>query len=181
MAEHIQDNDLQNRLRAEDKSALEFVYKSYKSEFLNFSQRYKVDYDDALDAYQDAVIAMYQNFVMNELELTNSSIKTYLFGIGKHKIYRIVKSKQKQLKIENDIEEFRDIEPKGNDLNYYQVELAKLIGNISESCRELLRLYYYRNLSINEIVERTQYKDTNTVKSHKSRCMKRLKSLVSSS
>lgn len=180
MAEHIQDNDLQNRLRAEDKSALEFVYKSYKSEFLNFSQRYKVDYDDALDAYQDAVIAMYQNFVMNELELTNSSIKTYLFGIGKHKIYRIVKSKQKQLKIENDIEEFRDIEPKENDLNYYQEELAKLIGNISESCRELLRLYYYRNLSINEIVERTQYKDANTVKSHKSRCMKRLKSLVSS-
>ena len=83
--------------------------------------------------------------------------------------------------LENDIEEFRDIEPKGNDLNYYQVELAKLIGNISESCRELLRLYYYRNLSINEIVERTQYKDANTVKSHKSRCMKRLKSLVSSS
>ena len=140
MVDNIQDNDLQNRLRAEDKSALEFVYKSYKSEFLNFSQRYKIDNDDALDAYQDAVIAMYQNFVMNGLELTNSSIKTYLFGIGKHKIYRIAKSKLKQLKIENDIEEFEEIELKETDLNYYQKELAKLIGNISESCRELLNM-----------------------------------------
>lgn len=181
MVENIQDHDLQSRLRAEDKSALEFVYKSYKSEFLNFSQRYKIDNDDALDAYQDAVIAMYQNFVTNRLELTNSSIKTYLFGIGKHKIYRIAKSKQKELNIENDIEEFEEMDSNEIDLNYYQKELAKLIGNISESCRELLRLYYYRNLSINEIVERTQYKDANTVKSHKSRCMKRLKSLVSSS
>jgi len=179
MAETIREEDLQQRLRAEDKSALEFVYKTYKSEFINYSKRFELNNDEALDVYQDAIIAMYQNFTMQQLELTSSSIKTYLFGIGKHKIYKLCKSKNKQIKIENNIEDFEDIELNDDSLNYYQKELSKLIANISDSCKELLRLYYYRNLTVQEIVEQTQYKDANTVKSHKSRCMKRIKSLVS--
>ncbi|WP_299523301.1 sigma-70 family RNA polymerase sigma factor [Winogradskyella sp.] len=180
MVEHIREEDLQQRLRADDKSALEFIYKSYKSEFLNFSKRYDLNIDDALDIYQDSVIAMYQNFVMNQLELSNSTIKTYLFGIGKHKIYKVSNLNKTRLKIENDIEESEEVITKEHQLNYYQKQLSELIGNISESCRELLRLFYYRNLTIQEIVDLTQYKDANTVKSHKSRCMKRLKSLVKS-
>ena len=97
MLELNQDSDLQQRLRSDDKSALEFVYKSYKSEFLNFSKHYKLRNDEAVDIYQDAVIALYQNFASKQLHLENSTVKTYLFGICKHKIYGLLKTNKKQV------------------------------------------------------------------------------------
>ena len=78
----------------------------------------------------------------------------------------------------SEIDAFAEIETEDLSLNYYQQQLSELLKKLSESCKALLRLYYYRNLSIKEIVEHTNYKDANTVKSHKSRCMKRLKSMV---
>ena len=178
MLELNQDSDLQQRLRSDDKSALEFVYKSYKSEFLNFSKHYKLRNDVAVDIYQDAVIALYQNFTSRQLQLENSTVKTYLFGICKHKIYGLLKTNKKQVDNVVDFIDYDEIEVKTNNLNYYQEQLAVLLKSLSDSCKDLLRLYYYRNLTVNEIVEQTNYKDANTVKSHKSRCLKRLKSMV---
>ena len=178
MIDNVNEHDLQQRLRSDDKSALALVYKSYKSEFLNFSKRYNLDSDQALDIYQDSIIALYQNFTMQQLELSDSSVKTYLFGIGKHKIYKLANTNTRKIPLQIEVESSEHISIEYEAPNFYQKQLSKLIEQMSDSCKELLRFYYYRNLTINEIVERSQYKDANTVKSHKSRCMKRLKSLV---
>ncbi len=178
MSKDSNHQNLETRLRADDKSALEYVYKLYREEFINYTKRYNITYEDALDIFQDAIIAMYQNFVVKQLHLQNSTIKTYLFGIGKHKIYNCLKSKDRHLSIEKEVEDYKKVITENEGLTFYQKQLAKQLNHISESCREILRLYYYRNLSINEIVEQTHYKDANTVKSHKSRCMKHLKSLT---
>ena len=58
-----------------------------------------------------------------------------------------------------------------------QIKLSQNLKLISESCQIILKLFYYRGLTIDEIVEQTEYKDPNTVRSHKSRCLKRLKTL----
>ncbi|MEM9936719.1 MAG: sigma-70 family RNA polymerase sigma factor, partial [Bacteroidota bacterium] len=49
---------------------------------------------------------------------------------------------------------------------------------MGDKCRELLKLFYYRGFSIKEIVVETGYKDENTVKSYKSRCLKKLKETI---
>jgi len=59
-----------------------------------------------------------------------------------------------------------------------QKALAQRMNEISDSCRSLLKLFYYRGLTIDDIVEQTHYKDSNTVRSQKSRCLKHLKSLL---
>ena len=80
--------ELQSRLRADDKDALETVYLAYREEFVNFSKRYKVVGHDALDIFQDSVIVLHQKFVSSQLVLESSSVKTYLFAIGKNKILK---------------------------------------------------------------------------------------------
>ena len=50
--------------------------------------------DDLIDIYQDSVIAMYQNFTTKQTRIENSSLKTYLFSIGKHKIYDRLKERK---------------------------------------------------------------------------------------
>jgi len=172
------DDQLQERLRSDDKAALEGVYNSYRKEFLYYCARYPIDKTAILDIYQDAIIAMHQNFVMSQVVLTSSSIKTYLFGIGKNKLYKKLKEQNRVLLIENEVSDaYESIDIESQLPTENQVALAKNIAKISESCQIILKLFYYRGLTIEEIVDMTNYKDGNTVRSQKSRCLKQLKSL----
>lgn len=160
-----------------DESALVEVYDLYKQEFLNFFKKYDINKDSILDIYQDCNIIIYQKIYIERLELKSSSLKTYIFGIGKNKVYDYFKKRQiindniKQLKVEDRNFEIDDVP------NIYEQTLAKNLNLISESCQHILKLFYYRGLSIKDIVNQTDYKDENTVKSHKSRCLKKLKEL----
>lgn len=171
------ESQLQTRLRANDKKAFEEVYTMYREQFINYSKRYNLDRSYILDIYQDSVIALYQKFVMTQLELEKSTIKTYLFGIGKNKIFNILKEEQRFLRVEIEADNYTEITIDSDEPTLRQIALSKNIKQISESCTDLLKLFYYRNLTIEEIVELTHYKDGNTVRSHKSRCLKHLKSL----
>lgn len=178
MVEEKVDLELQERLRKDDTNALKLIYTQYKPAFLNYAKTYSINEEDALDIYQDATIALYQNFVTKQLELQKSSIKTYLFGIGKNKIYKCLKSKSRLVKHNNlEDDKITEINLNEDSPTALQLQLAKNLKQISGSCNELLRLFYYRGLTIDEIVEQTDYKDSNTVRSHKSRCIKRLKTL----
>lgn len=177
MKNTVSDIQLQKQLRADDKVALEKVYTDYRDEFLNYSKRYKIEDSDVLDIYQDAVIAMHQNFVTNQLVLTKSTIKTYLFGIGKNKIFQFLKNQNKLVRKSVVNDEFDEIKIDEDNPTAIQIKLSENLKLISESCQDILKLFYYRNLTIDEIVAQTDYKDSNTVRSHKSRCMKRLKTL----
>ncbi|MEM7105657.1 MAG: sigma-70 family RNA polymerase sigma factor [Bacteroidota bacterium] len=176
MNKNRSDAELQNLLRSDDKKALEFIYVTYKSEFLSYAKKYGLNAYYATDLYQDAIIAMRYNFVNSKLELKSSSIKTYLFGIGKYKILKKLKKDKMLLDIQIE-EEYSQITLDEFTPSSRSIALSKYLDSISESCRKILELFYYRNLTIDEIVQITSYKDGNTVRSHKSRCLKRLRSL----
>ncbi|WP_420572285.1 RNA polymerase sigma factor [Kordia sp.] len=177
MSRNSTETELQDLLRSDDKKALETIYVQYKNEFLNYSKKYGLDRLSALDIYQDAIIAMHHNFVSSQLVLTSSSIKTYLFGIGKFKILKKLKEEDKFLRVETEEKGYTEIQIEESSPSEQSVVLSAHLKKISESCRKVLELFYYRNLTVDEIVQLTEYKDGNTVRSHKSRCLKRLKSL----
>lgn len=177
MSRNSTDAELQDLLRSDDKKALETIYVTYKNEFLNYAKRYGLDAHSATDIYQDAIIAMRHNFVNSRLVLTSSSIKTYLFGIGKFKILKKKKEATTLVHVETVEETYTEISIEEASPSERVNTLSTYLDNISESCRKVLELFYYRNLTIDEIVKLTDYKDGNTVRSHKSRCLKRLKSL----
>ncbi|WP_046744392.1 RNA polymerase sigma factor [Kordia zhangzhouensis] len=173
-----QSPDLQARLRNDDKNALEEVYLTYKEAFVNYGLRFNLDKEDVIDVYQDTVIAVYQNFVIQQKHIDNSSLKTYVFSIGKYKIYDRLRE-QKQFVTKVDAEDsYEEIKQEELVLSEEQTLLQKHFRHLGKSCQEILRLYYYRNLTVQEIVESTHYKDQNTVKSHKSRCLKKLIALI---
>ena len=175
------EKSLQHRLRSGDERAFEWVYKEYKEGFLAFSKSYRLNSDELIDIYQDATIALFQNFVEKQLELEKSSVKTYLYGIGKHLILKAVKQDSKMIRLDATQEEVVEIEIDEHDQSERSQQLASAFKKLGEKCREVLELFYYRGFSIKEIVEATDYKDENTVKSHKSRCMKGLREKIKSS
>jgi RNA polymerase sigma-70 factor (ECF subfamily) len=170
--------DLQTRLRNDDKTALEEVYLSYKDAFVSYGLRFNLDREDLIDVYQDSVIAMYQNFTTKKTQLEKSSLKTYLFSIGKHKIFDRLKERKQFVGTILTEDDYEEIILEEKEISKEQAQLRKYFGHLGESCQQILKLFYYRGLTMKEIVEQTHYKDENTVKSHKSRCLKKLIELI---
>lgn len=171
---------LQEKLRADDEDALETIYLEYKTAFISYAKKFNLNQDEVLDVYQDAIIALHQNFVTKQTVLNTSSVKTYLFGIGKNLILNRLKELKKVWNTEKHTDGFAEISFESPELTQEQQLLVKHFKFLGASCKEILKLFYYRNLTIKEIVSLSNYKDENTVKSHKSRCLKTLKTMINS-
>ena len=172
------DTILQERLRNDDKKALSEVYLAHKEAFLNYAIRYNLDREQLMDIYQDSTVALYQNFVEKQITLENSSIKTYLFGIAKNQIFTALKAQKRLYALPDEPEAISTVSLEEQSPTEEQKLLAKHFGSLGASCQEILKMYYYRGLTIKEMVALSHYKDENTVKSHKSRCLKQLKQLI---
>lgn len=171
-----EDQQLLRRLQKADRQALEEVYLAYQQDFLRLAQKYGLRQDDALDVFQDVVIDFYQQ-LQSGASAINSSIRAYLLGMGRYQCYKRLRQQQKEVPLDEEAALTIATE-EAPGLTQRQEKLRKAFGLLSPSCQVVLRLFYYRGLSLSDIVEQTKYNNTDTVKSHKSRCLKRLAELI---
>lgn len=170
-------------LKNDNKSVLKSIYLEHKSAFIGFAKTYNMDYEDAQDIYQDAVIALRENALKGHLDNLNSELKTYLFSIGKYMIYKRLKEKKK-LHFIDSIEKTNDFdELKITDIDYNfntrQRQLQIAFKSLGAKCQTLLNLFYMRGFTLDEIVEEFNYNTKDVAKSQKSRCLKSLKKIIS--
>jgi len=57
-------------------------------------------------------------------------------------------------------------------------EVLKVVGKLGETCRKILLLFYYENLSMKEILEATDYETEQVVRNKKYKCLKQLEQMV---
>jgi len=171
-----------NLLKQGDKSTLEKIYTENRESFINFSKKFHVEKYDAVDIYQDAILVLRENAINGKINNLESSISTYLFAIGKYKIFHSFRLKSK-IEFNNDI--FLDEENIDFDVNLWDVELTnqqkllkKYFKKLGERCKSVLTLFYYQGYNLDEIKEILDYSDKKVLKSQKSRCIKQLKTLA---
>src|ERR1043165_2038419 len=81
----MSENQILERIRLGGQSELGMVYEEYRSEFIQWITReFQCSTDDSKDIYQLTILIFYDNVMSGKLEHLVSSIKTYLFGIGKN-------------------------------------------------------------------------------------------------
>lgn len=165
-------------LKNGDNATLDTIYLQYKGPFLAFAGRYPIAKEAAMDIYHDSMIILYENIVRGKLDTLKSSIKTYLFAIGKYRIYAHLKSMPQQ-------EERQGGEPM-EEISVFEVdtteERLKLLEQaylqLGPKCQQVLRLFYYKGLKLDAIQAQMAYESKDTLKSHKSRCLKQLKEKI---
>ena len=164
--------------------AVESIYNNHRTAFLGFGKKYGLNNDDLADIYQDAFIALRKHAINGKLDTVKSSLKTYLFGIGKFMIFNVLKEKNKTTAYDPTLDvmhqDIKLIEYESYDevLTNKQQLLHKHFKKLGDKCQELLTLFYSRGLTIEDIVDFTNYANSNVVKSQKSRCLKTLKELI---
>ena len=178
--EHVQSEIIQ-KIRSGGQTELGMIYEEYRKEFLQWvTKEYECSSDDSKDIYQLAILIFYDNIKQGKLEHLVSSVKTYLFGIGKNiaKDNRRKEKKFTPINQEKWLKEYLIDEPDQvmdeNTFNFAKRALEKL----GQPCQRLIELFYYENKSMQEITEAMQYKNPETAKNQKCKCMARLRKLV---
>lgn len=166
------------RLRSNRKDALAELYETYRTEFLRWIMRYRCSTDEAKDAYQFAVLTFYENIVSGKLTLLNSSEKTYLFAIGKNKIMEMRRATGKLSELNEQEENLPDVsfEEEQVDPNHLK-RVAWCLEKLGEPCVSLLKEFYYHCRSMEEIAKLLDYKNTDSAKNQKYKCLLRLRKL----
>ena len=171
-----------DQLKKGDQKTLEKIYVENREGFINFSKKYNVEEQDAVDIYQDAIIVLRDNAVNGRIDALQSNISTYLFAIGKYKIYHNFRVRSREdLKEDVDLLQENvdfDVNLDDNPLTNEQKVLQKCFEELGERCQSILKLFYYQGYNLDEIQEILQYSNKKVLKSQKSRCIRQLKDLV---
>ncbi|SEB74295.1 RNA polymerase sigma-70 factor, ECF subfamily [Maribacter dokdonensis] len=183
--ENHSDETLFQALKEGSESAFKKVYEENRELFLNFARRYSLADEEVLDAYQDAYVALYENIQNGKLTILKSSLSTYLISIGKYKIMERLRNRNKHTNNElllNNVEEIDDeieaFDIDNDALSTEQKLLKKYFDALGKKCQKILKLFYYQQYNIKEIMTEGNYNSENVVKSQKSRCLKTLKEAI---
>lgn len=173
------DQKLINCLKKGNKDALDTIYVQYKNEFLLYARQFSMHEEDLKDIYQDSIIILYENVRSGKLTELSSSLKTYLFAIGKYKIYSQLNKLKVTVEVSSPPEPYEEMEVFPVELSQQrQKQLQQAYGQLGKKCRQLLRLFYYESQSIDSIKTTLHYSSKDVVKSLKHRCLKQLKELI---
>lgn len=188
---NISDQELVELIK-EDHDNLGIVYKKNKKYCVAFMRKISsgIDEDDLNDVFQNAMIILYEKIVAGNFKLT-ASIQTYLNSVCRFQLLNKFRSDKKMVKTENEnvfdknmqydtsIDDSLEPIEDEKEIQFNALEEAlKALKNAGGQCYELLTLFWYHKKSLNELTTFFGYNNSDTTKSRKAKCQKRLKSLA---
>jgi RNA polymerase sigma factor (sigma-70 family) len=132
---------------------------------------------DADDIFQETVLSFIDVVEKGKFR-QESGIRTFLISISKHLWYNEIRRRQRATSREKLYETDKDSEESGvSELiqdREMKKQLGELLGDLGESCRKILELFYYQNLSMKEIVSQMHYENEQVVRNKKYKCLQQL-------
>lgn len=181
----MDDNSLLKNIKANNKEVIADFYKSCRNEFIAFAmKKFSVSFNFGKEIFQEAFLAMYKNICSGKLSSLNSSLKTYLFQIGRNLISNEMKRDSRHAEIsslDNNIDKAPGItthneRDEKESLFIHAVKSA--MQNLDEKCRQLLRLFYFEKKKYDEIIIILNYTTVDSIKTQKYKCLKKLETIV---
>ena len=171
-----------DKLKQGDSNTLQKIYIENREIFLNYCKKHNIGLEDSSDIYQDAILVLRENAINNKIDGLKSSISTYLFAIGKFKMFHKFREKSK-LNITDDIQIVEknfdfDVNLYEDKLTNKQRLLQKGFKKLGKRCQKILKLFYFEGYTLDEIKDILEYSDKKVLKSQKSRCIKQLKEII---
>jgi len=168
------DQEIFEKVCQGDEKALELLYKKYYRMMTKLVISNSGTEEEAKDIYQEALVVFWQKAVSGNLVLT-SKISTYVYSICQNLWRKELDRKKRLSNEEKDGVEYTDFDSK---------ERARIIqeciNDLGETCRNVLIYYYYDGLSMQDIADKLGFANTNTAKTKKYKCKKKLDDLVKS-
>ncbi len=179
------ENEILSAIKLGNPKLLEQLYNEYRRPFLLWAvQNYKCDDDAALEVYQKAFTVLYFNVKNGKLQQLTSSLKTYIFAIGKNLFYERFRDKSLQVVHIDEVMNTTAVQDQIDNsiLEHYQNNhqrefVRQLLDKIGDPCRKILSLIFIDGLGHKEVVDAMGYSDERVVRKRKSLCLKTLREM----
>ncbi|MBO6515166.1 MAG: sigma-70 family RNA polymerase sigma factor [Bacteroidia bacterium] len=172
------DSQLVEEIKAGNEDALVVMYKSYYAMVKNFILKNNGSEDEVDDVLQDGLIAVWRNVNKSNFSLT-VKMSTYLMAIVKNLWFKQLKKKTRFTVVDESLQEKITADDISTDHLDHSV-IHTLVAELDETCKKLLSYFYFDGLENKVIAEKMGFANTDTVKSKKYQCFKRLQSAVTS-
>jgi len=166
-------------LAANDKQAIETIYRDNYAMIQAFILNNSGSQDDARDIFQEAMIVLFEKSRSESFELS-SQLKTYIYSVSRRLWLKRLNQMQRYsghldnmeetIPVEEDIESH---EKKDTDFTLMENAMSK----IGEPCKSLLDAYYIQKKHMQEIAADFGYTNADNAKTQKYKCLMRLKKL----
>ncbi len=145
---------------------------------LSYVKRNSGNPEDAKDIFQEGLIALIRN-IHNQSFRKTSSLKSYLYSICKNLwLQELRKMNRNTAEIETSTSE-HDLERNlASEFDEKLQVVRDKFNTLGEECQKILVLFYYKKKSMKYLQELYQLGSTQAAKNKKSRCLKKLSSLV---
>ena len=168
-----------NGLRDGDHEVIKKVYKDYFGMIKHFVSKNSGSETDAEDLFQDAMYVVYTNFNQASFKLT-VKFKTYLYSVCRNLWLSELNKRGRNLRKIKDYE--RHVEVQGEFDTHWKErkeerydQVARAMRILGDKCKEILVMFYFKKLSMQEIAVELNYTNADTVKTQKYKCIRQLK------
>lgn len=168
----MNEKEIFERICGGDEKALEFVYKKYYRMMTKLVITNSGTEEEARDIYQDALVVFWQKATSGKLVLT-SKISTYVYSICQNLWRKELDRKKRLSNEEKDAIVVQDTETEER-----QRIIAQCLDQLGDTCKKVLTYYYFEEMSMQDIAEKLGFANTDTAKTKKYKCKKKLDDLV---
>ena len=173
-------NTILERLQSDDQKQLGLIYEQYREEFLRWIvKNFHCCTEDSQDIYQCTILIFYDNVRSGKLQHLVSSVKTYLFAIGKNVAREHLRQAGRNSRLQKDklLKEHILSETDDHlDESFFKAA-SNALAKLDEPRRRVIELYYYERKSMEEISSILHYRNADTAKNQKCKSMVRLRRL----
>lgn len=169
------DQELLDLIRQGDEEALKYLYRQNYSMVRKYVIENSGTLQDVDDMLQDAVIAVWKNVSKRDFKLT-SQLSTYFLAIVKNLWLKKLRKNKREVDLEEDGMNLAA----GSILPHFSRKMdlklvRSLLEEVSDTCKELLGLFYFEQMDNKSIAERMSFSNSDVVKAKKYQCLKKLK------
>jgi RNA polymerase sigma factor (sigma-70 family) len=175
-----EESKLLNALRNGDDHALVDLYHQNRKSIASLVIRNHGTEDDVEDVLQEALIVLWERIHHGSFEY-KAKLSTFIYATAKNIWFRHVSRQQREFSISDNSYEVADKEStplEELEENERILSIQQAMEQIGNPCHDLLLLYYWEDLSMEEIALKLGFANADTVKSKKYQCKKALERLV---
>ena len=166
-------------LAANDRNAIETIYRENFSAIKAFIVNNNGYPDDARDIFQEAMIVLFEKAKSSSFILS-CQIQTYLYSVCRR---LWLKKLQKQNRFNPSVESVQEIVAVEDEIEIHEkrdsdfILMEKALQKIGEPCKSLLEAFYIEKKSMPEIADTFGYTNADNAKTQKYKCLVRLKKI----
>ena len=180
---NISDTELLEGLRSGKRmdEAIKTIYQDHFDSLAWFVTNNSGSRQDAEDVFQEVIVSFIE-LVRKEKFRGEASVKTFLFAMNKNtwlnELKRRGRAEQREIKYEKELDKTEVDATHAIAGRETTGQVMQLVNQLGDTCKKILVMFYYENLSMKEILDGLNYENEQVVRNKKYKCLKQLEQMI---